>query len=215
MHFPLQFQICIEMHKNRPLKNGKQQLWAKYELISTVVHRLVPCISRLFKQTAPENYFSPNMLFSFMTQQLLCKYQVTSIPWYISVFAFRPFLLFKNNNNKARSIETQKINNMALAERRRKLAVTAVSWGAFQWYQAWAQPSAPQARSPGAAHEWSLHSPLPNPTRSAGPVHLIKDVKNNAGGENTVMAISNVAFHLLGPKTAPISHVLSVMCLHK
>ena len=43
------------------------------------------CISRFFKQTAPENYFSPNMLFSFMTQQLLSKYQVTSTPWYIPV----------------------------------------------------------------------------------------------------------------------------------
>lgn len=53
------------------------------------------CISRFFKQTAPENYFSPNMLFSFMTQQLLCKYQVTSTPWYIPVFAFRHFFCLK------------------------------------------------------------------------------------------------------------------------
>ena len=53
------------------------------------------CISRFFKQTAPENYFSPNMLFSFMTQQLLSKYQVTSTPWYIPVFAFRHFFCLK------------------------------------------------------------------------------------------------------------------------
>lgn len=31
----------------------------------------LPCISRLFKQTAPEILFSPNILFSFMTQQPL------------------------------------------------------------------------------------------------------------------------------------------------
>ena len=65
------------------------------------------CISRFFKQTAPENYFSPNMLFSFMTQQLLSKYQVTSTPWYIPVFAFRHFFCLKKKNNKASSIEMQ------------------------------------------------------------------------------------------------------------
>ena len=106
------------------------------------------------------------------------------------------------------------ISILALAERCRNPAVTAVNWELSSDTKPELSPQ-PHDRIPGVSHEWwwAPHSPPLNPTKPAAPTHLIKDVKNNVAAENTVMTISNLAFHLLGPKTAPISQVLFVCLL--
>ena len=85
--------------------------------------------------------------------------------------------------------------------------------GTLQWYQAWAQPSASHQNPWGGP--WVVMSSLfttIEPYQASAPIHLIKDVKNNVAAENTVMTISNLAFHLLGPTTALIPQVRFVCC---
>ena len=104
------------------------------------------------------------------------------------------------------------ISILGLAEGCRNLAVTAVNWGLSSGTKPELSPQ-PHTRIPGVDHGWwwAPCSPPLNPTKPAAPIHLIKDVKNNAA-ENTVMTISNLAFHLLGPTTALIPQVWFVCC---
>ena len=99
---------------------------------------------------------------------------------------------------------------LGLAEGCRNLAVTAVNWGLSSGTKPELSPQ-PHTRIPGVDHGWwwAPCSPPLNPTKPAAPIHLIKDVKNNAA-ENSDDYIK-LGFSLIGTNDSP--HPSGVICL--